>query len=175
MPGMKLWNRFLAVINDVASLGEQASDVQDLIDAKTEILETAGEEGDLDDILAVKTELEALAAKETELTSLAGAETELSSLASDDTGILAASAKVAAIVEVADASVASIAADKTSVNVTHGYGSQPKKSQIRLTPVSDSGDATLYWISACGATQFTISVNAAPGGVKTADFAWAVI
>ena len=60
---------------------------------------------------------------------------------------------------------ASIAAAATSVVVTHGLAGAPPINRILLTALTGIGSAVSYWVSAVTATTFTISTQAAPGGV----------
>lgn len=66
---------------------------------------------------------------------------------------------------------AALGAGLTSVAVTHGLAGTPPVSNIKLTPVADPLLSTKWWISATGATTFTITVNTAPGGAGT-TFGW---
>ena len=66
---------------------------------------------------------------------------------------------------------ATIANGTTSIAVNHGLDTTPAIANIALTPTNSLGTATKYWVSAVGATQFTITVNADPGAT-TATFAW---
>ena len=56
-----------------------------------------------------------------------------------------------------------ITVDATTHNKLHRA---PTAGEIMLTPRTDWGSTTKYWISAVGATSFDITVNPAPG----ADF-----
>lgn len=56
---------------------------------------------------------------------------------------------------------ATIVAANTSVVVPLGLNITP--ASITLTPKSDIGDATKYWVSAQSSAQFTITLDQAPG------------
>lgn len=68
----------------------------------------------------------------------------------------------------------SIASGSTSKAVTHGCGFTPTISQICITfsenPTNDPGN---IWISAIGATTFTVNVRNDPGA-SNLDFGWRV-
>lgn len=64
-----------------------------------------------------------------------------------------------------------ITSGNTTVVVAHGLDRTPTAKDISVTATNDLGDATKYWISAVGATTFTINVDADPGAT-TATFAW---
>jgi hypothetical protein len=68
-----------------------------------------------------------------------------------------------------------IASGTTSVAVTHGAAYTPTIDMIRVTfsenPTNDPGNS---WVSAIGATQFTVNVRADPGA-SGLDFGWAVV
>lgn len=66
---------------------------------------------------------------------------------------------------------ATVASGSTTVAVTHGLGFTPTVGNIQLTPTNNLGNAAKFWVSAPGATTFTINVNADPGAT-TATFAW---
>lgn len=58
---------------------------------------------------------------------------------------------------------ATISNGTTSTNVTHNLGTTPTDGDIILTPTSDLGSATKFYISAYTATTFTITVDGDPG------------
>lgn len=61
----------------------------------------------------------------------------------------------------------------TSVVVTHNIAvGTPLSPQVRVTPLGNLGSAKTWWVSAVGATTFTINVDADPGINVT--FAWEV-
>ena len=66
---------------------------------------------------------------------------------------------------------ATVANGTTSIAVTHGLALTPGNANIQVVPTNNLGAATKFWISAPGATQFTINVDADPGAT-TATFAW---
>ncbi len=66
---------------------------------------------------------------------------------------------------------ATVPSGSTSVAVTHGLAATPSNRHIMVTPTNNKGSATEHWISAPGATTFTINVDVDPG-VTTATFAW---
>ncbi len=66
----------------------------------------------------------------------------------------------------------SIGAAAVAVNVTHGLDLTPQDGDIMVTPTNDMGNATKMWVSAYAADTFTVTIDAVPGGVDTADFAW---
>jgi len=68
---------------------------------------------------------------------------------------------------------ASILTGTTSIPVTHNLAYQPTAAQIFVSPTSSLGSATKWWISAIGATTFTINVDQNPG--QTVTFAWNII
>jgi hypothetical protein len=68
--------------------------------------------------------------------------------------------------------VATITAAATSVVVTHGWGAAPSVEDISITPTLMSSSKA-YWITAVGATTFTINVDVVPGA-GTATFAWKI-
>lgn len=68
---------------------------------------------------------------------------------------------------------ATVADDATSVDVTHGLSKTPVAQDIVITPTSNLGDASLYWISDIGASTFRINIDADPGA-GTATFAWQI-
>lgn len=61
----------------------------------------------------------------------------------------------------------------TNVVVAHGLSEAPDLADISVTPTSDLGDATTFWISSPTATEFTINVDIDPGSAG-ASFAWQV-
>jgi len=65
---------------------------------------------------------------------------------------------------------ATITSAATIVTVTHGLNSVPSSKCISVTPNSDLGSATKFWVSNVTSTTFDIKVNAAPGADQT--FAW---
>lgn len=67
---------------------------------------------------------------------------------------------------------ATIPSGATSVAVTHGLGRTPDAEEIMVTPTLLSA-ATKFWVSAIGATTFTITTDIDPGA-GTATFAWHV-
>lgn len=74
---------------------------------------------------------------------------------------------------------ATIAAGATTAVVTHGLASNantaaPTAKDFAVTPTSNLGNATRYWISAVTATTFTITLDVAPGGAG-ATFAWQAV
>lgn len=69
------------------------------------------------------------------------------------------------------ASVATVASGATSVAVNHGLDFTPTPNEVQITPRNDMGNASKFWVSGVGATQFTINVNADPGA-GGAIFAW---
>lgn len=56
----------------------------------------------------------------------------------------------------------------TSVVVAHGLSETPSMSGISISPTSDPGAGIRYWVSAVGATNFTLSTSAS----ATFSFAW---
>ncbi|MEX2599284.1 MAG: hypothetical protein WD533_06475 [Dehalococcoidia bacterium] len=64
---------------------------------------------------------------------------------------------------------ASIAEDATTVVVTHGLTGTPS---VQVTPSSEMTAATKFWVTAVGATTFTINVDTAPGAGNTDTFLW---
>lgn len=66
---------------------------------------------------------------------------------------------------------ATVASGSTTVAVNHGLESSPALKNISVTPTNSLGNAAKFWISGITATQFTINVNADPGGT-TATFVW---
>lgn len=67
---------------------------------------------------------------------------------------------------------ATVANGTTSIAVTHNLGYTPDVTDIQITPTLMSLSKT-YWISAIGASTFTINVDVDPG-VGTATFAWKI-
>ncbi len=67
---------------------------------------------------------------------------------------------------------ATISDSDTSVDVAHGQSSTPSLSDFQVTATNDLGSASKFWISAVDATNFTITVDAAPGSGNTAEFVW---
>lgn len=69
---------------------------------------------------------------------------------------------------------ATITSSNTSVAVNHGLDRTPNLHGIKVTPTNDLTDATKFWISDVTSSQFTINIDAAPGGggFGTATFAW---
>ena len=65
---------------------------------------------------------------------------------------------------------ATLTSAATVVTVTHGLDSPPTSKCISVTPASDLGSATKFWVSNVTATTFDIKVNTAPGANLT--FAW---
>lgn len=65
-----------------------------------------------------------------------------------------------------------ITSGTTSVVASHGLAVTPSINNIRVTPRDNMGSATKFWISAVGASSFTINVNIDPGTSIT--FGWAV-
>lgn len=66
---------------------------------------------------------------------------------------------------------ATVTTGNTSVSVSHGLGTTPALSDIRVTPTNDLGNAAKFWISNAGASTFDINVNVDPGA-STATFSW---
>lgn len=66
----------------------------------------------------------------------------------------------------------SIGAAAVAVNITHNLDVTPQDGDIMVTPTNDMGNATKMWVSAYAADTFTVTIDAVPGGVDTADFAW---
>lgn len=65
-----------------------------------------------------------------------------------------------------------IASASTSVNVTHGLDNTPLPQDIYVTPTADTtNDYIRFWVSAVGATTFTVNVKADPGASGFA-FSW---
>ena len=69
---------------------------------------------------------------------------------------------------------ATVASGGTSIAVTHGLSSTPQAKNVAVTPTNDLGSAAKFWISAVGATTFTINTNVDPGAT-TATFAWQAV
>lgn len=69
---------------------------------------------------------------------------------------------------------ATITSAATTTVVAHGLAYTPDISDIAVEPTNFMGAATKYRVTAPTATDFTIEVNAAPGGVDTATFAWRI-
>lgn len=67
--------------------------------------------------------------------------------------------------------VASVGSGNTSIVVAHGLDRQPSQSGISVAASSDLGDASKFWVSDVGSTNFTINVDVDPGA-SGADFAW---
>jgi Pectate lyase superfamily protein len=67
--------------------------------------------------------------------------------------------------------LATVASGATTIVVTHGLDRTPTADDISVTPTNSMGSAAKFWITTFTATQFTINVNADPGGT-TATFAW---
>lgn len=65
---------------------------------------------------------------------------------------------------------ATIGSAATSVTVTHGLSGTPPLANILLTMISGLGSAQVVWVSATGATTFTVTAGAAPG--TTIGFNW---
>lgn len=75
---------------------------------------------------------------------------------------------------------ATITSNKNSTgNIAHGIGkSVPRGGQgagvepadILITPISETGAASKWWVSSINTTNFVISVDAAPG--TTIAFSW---
>lgn len=68
---------------------------------------------------------------------------------------------------------ATITAGNTTVTVSHSLSTTPPISAISVTPNSDPGTATKFWVSNVGASTFQININAVSG--SNADFAWNII
>jgi hypothetical protein len=68
---------------------------------------------------------------------------------------------------------ATVASGATTAVVTHGLGVTPSPQHVNLTPTNSLGTATKFWVSAVGATTFTINTNVDPGAT-TATFGWKV-
>lgn len=68
--------------------------------------------------------------------------------------------------------VATVTAAATTVVVTHGLGYTPNIHNINVKPTLLSSSAK-WWITAVGATTFTINVDVVPGA-GTATFAWKI-
>lgn len=69
--------------------------------------------------------------------------------------------------------VATITAGGTSVTVTHGLNLTPPISAISVTPNSDPGAATKFWVTDVTSTTFKININAV--SASNADFAWNIV
>lgn len=67
---------------------------------------------------------------------------------------------------------ASIADPATTVTVEHHSPDHPERSWFQVTPTSDLGAATRFWIADVTATHFTIAVDQAPGAGGPAEFVW---
>lgn len=70
------------------------------------------------------------------------------------------------------AGTATVANTTTSIAVTHGLGYTPRAEDINIIPTLLSNSAK-WWVTAVGATTFTINVDADPGA-GTATFAWKI-
>lgn len=66
---------------------------------------------------------------------------------------------------------ATVASGGTTIVVTHGLIQQPNISDIFVTPTNNMGNAGSYFVSAVGATTFTINTDIDPGAT-TATFSW---
>lgn len=67
---------------------------------------------------------------------------------------------------------AQITAAATSVTVSHGLGITPSIDNVSVTPRSDIGSASKFWVTNATATTFDINVNTTPGATIT--FRWSV-
>lgn len=61
----------------------------------------------------------------------------------------------------------------TEIDVAHGLDVTPSAGDIMITPIETWGNITKFWISAYDGTNFTITVDAAPG--QDVDFAWKAV
>jgi hypothetical protein len=68
---------------------------------------------------------------------------------------------------------ATVANGTTSIAVTHNSATTPVAGDIIVTPTNNLGNAVMFWITAIGATTFTINVDVDPGAT-TATFGWQV-
>lgn len=59
---------------------------------------------------------------------------------------------------------ATITNGTTSIAVNHGCRKTPTSGNITITPQSNLGSAVKWWVSGFSSTQFTINVDANPGG-----------
>ena len=66
---------------------------------------------------------------------------------------------------------ATVNSDSTYVDVAHGLAMTPSLSSIQVTPISNLGNASKFWISNVGASTFRINVNVDPGS-SGANFSW---
>ncbi|MFW6079487.1 MAG: hypothetical protein ACODAE_07700, partial [Gemmatimonadota bacterium] len=66
---------------------------------------------------------------------------------------------------------ATVANGSTSETVSHGLDETPDLQDISVTPTNDLGNASTFWISDVGASNFDINVDADPGADE-ATFAW---
>jgi len=64
-----------------------------------------------------------------------------------------------------------LGSSSNSVAVTHGLALTPTLQDIVISPTSQLGQVTSFWVSNPTATQFTINTNASPGDAGT-SFAW---
>lgn len=86
---------------------------------------------------------------------------------SDETGIHVRSSSRSLTI---NSGTATVANGNTTVAVTHGLARTPTAKDISVTPTLWS-NASKFWITAVGATTFTINVDADPGA-GTATFVW---
>lgn len=70
---------------------------------------------------------------------------------------------------------ATIPSGSTSVVVTHGLSTTPNPQDLHVVPTNNpTNDPGNIWLSAVGATTFTINVRANPGA-GGATFSWKAI
>ena len=69
---------------------------------------------------------------------------------------------------------ATVISGDTFVDVSHGLGTTPAISDIKVTPTNNLGSAAKFWISDVGASTFRINVDIDPGAT-TATFSWSVL
>jgi hypothetical protein len=75
---------------------------------------------------------------------------------------------------VENSGAATIPSGSTSVSTPHGLSITPDIKNVIVIPTNNMGNATKYWVSAVGAANIVINVNADPG-TGGATFVWRIV